>query len=214
MVIVTSFVQPESSIRLLQHSVRAVLDKKDLGKGTLYVSERNLCWQERDELGFQIDYHSISLHATSKDPNVYPEECIYILINSHICLPGYSPIQDETDDQDSDDESEPEISELILIPESPSLLSSIYEAIKICQELNPDPNDMDDDDDQIYEDAEENMDEYYEIESEDCRAGGDAMMDDLAHRLEDNYLHSNNIRNGTANGDGNCEDEDHFEDAD
>lgn len=40
MVIVNSFQHPESNIRCEQRNVRAILDKKDLGLGTLFVSER------------------------------------------------------------------------------------------------------------------------------------------------------------------------------
>ncbi|KAL3275850.1 hypothetical protein HHI36_020591 [Cryptolaemus montrouzieri] len=215
MVVVSMFVEPESAIRLLQRNVRAVLNKNDLGIGTLYVSEGTLCWQEKDDVGFQIDYPSISLHAISKDASVYPEECIYVLIDARINLPGHAP-PNIVENEESDEESEAEVSELIFVPENPSLLPGIYEAMKICQELNPDPEDVEDDDDHLYEDAmEENMDEYYEIEAEDLRAGGDTGVEELSHRMESNYLNSDFAhRNGSSNGDTEHEEEDQFEDAD
>ena len=119
----------------------------------------------------------------SKDPNVCDKECIYILTDPHIDLPGMwnvclwfewrsvvggSPPQRHIDDDDSGAESEPDLSELILIPEDSLSIQGIYEAIKQCQELNPDPADVDDDDDEnLYEDAEEENEEMYiEAESE------------------------------------------------
>lgn len=40
MVIITQFVHPESPVVLEQRNVRAILDQKDLGVGTLYISEK------------------------------------------------------------------------------------------------------------------------------------------------------------------------------
>lgn len=40
MVVLTSFQMPETPVKYEQRNTRAVLDKKDLGLGTLYISER------------------------------------------------------------------------------------------------------------------------------------------------------------------------------
>lgn len=40
MVIINSFSHPDAPVRLQQNNVRAVLDKKDLGLGTLYICDR------------------------------------------------------------------------------------------------------------------------------------------------------------------------------
>lgn len=105
MVIVTSFLHPESPIRFAERNVRAYLDKKDLGYGILYISERyifsmlisfflilmtyrTLSWQSRDDKGFKIDYQDISLHATSKDPTIHTQECVYLLLDNCLSLPG------------------------------------------------------------------------------------------------------------------------------
>lgn len=178
-----------------------------MGLGTLFISENNLCWQEKDNIGFCIDYRNISLHAISKDENVYSRECIYIMVDGRIYMPGDEP-QHLNDDNDEDVESEPEISELLLVPDeenSPSVLT-IYEAIKICQELNPDPDDMDEEDeeDDLYADAEDEMEEgHYVIHD---RADGDADINELSRRLEGNTVDINYIQNGNE--------EDEFQDAD
>lgn len=107
MVISNSFRYPSSSIKHEQRNVRAILNKKDLGSGTLFVSERyvfslvlkvlikgfcivfsTLCWQEKDSIGFCVPYQNISLHAISKDESVYPGECVYIMLDTLLYMPG------------------------------------------------------------------------------------------------------------------------------
>ncbi|VEN42680.1 unnamed protein product [Callosobruchus maculatus] len=199
-----SFKHPESNIRLQQRDVRAVLDKKDLGNGTLYVSESTLCWQKGESVGFTIGYHKISLHAISRDTQLCEKECIYVVLDGHMYMPGDEP-QIDADDNASDADSSSEVTELLLIPENLLLVQSIYEAIKACQELNPDSNDIDDEDN-IYQDAEDEMDEGEYIIQE--RGGGDADIDDLSHRIQNSSV---NINYSYGNGDN---DEEEFQDAD
>lgn len=40
MVVITTFRPPESPVRLEQRNITVVLDKKNLGTGTLFVSEK------------------------------------------------------------------------------------------------------------------------------------------------------------------------------
>nr|CAH7725900.1 unnamed protein product [Callosobruchus chinensis] len=199
-----SFKHPESNIRLQQRDVSAVLDKKDLGNGTLYVSESTLCWQKDDTVGFTIGYHKISLHAISRDTHLCEKECIYVVLDGRMYMPGDEP-QIAPDDDASDADSSSEVTELLLIPENMLLVQSIYESIKACQELNPDPNDMDDEDN-IYQDAEDDMDEGEYIIQE--RGGGDADIDDLSHRIQNSSV---SINYCYGNGDN---DEEEFQDAD
>ncbi|XP_056638186.1 methylosome subunit pICln-like [Diorhabda carinulata] len=209
MVIINSFRYPESDIKCEHKDVRVFLDKKDLGLGTLIVSERTFCWHQREDIGFSISYSSISLHAISKDANVHPNACVYVMIDGHFTMPGDVPPEPETND-DSDVESEPDISEIIVVPENEELIQEIYNAITLCQELNPDPMDevdeSDDNDDNLYEDAEDDMeDEENEIRE---RGGGDADIDDLARRIQANSVDLRvNYRNGHN-------DDDDFQDAD
>ncbi|KAL1517814.1 hypothetical protein ABEB36_001537 [Hypothenemus hampei] len=206
MVLMNSFRYPSSNIRHEQRNIRAVLDKKDFGLGTLFISESLLCWQEKDDIGFCIPYSDITLHAISKDENVYPKECIYIMLDGRLNMPGDEPQNTEDDNSGSDEESESNCSELILIPneENADTISGIYEAIKVCQELNPDPEDMEEDDDNLYADAE---DEFYEEEEGHyvIQERG-AAIDELSTRMENNSVDVNYVQNGN--------DEDEFQDAD
>ncbi|KAJ3629205.1 hypothetical protein MTP99_013613 [Tenebrio molitor] len=208
MVVITTFRPPESPIRYEKDNVLVVLDKVALGTGTLYVSEKTLSWNKRGNEGFSMDYYNVSLHAISKDPNVYDGECIYILTDPHIDMLGsgdnvHQAVDDNDDDVASD--SDPNLSELVLVPNSTEYIQGIYDAIKVCQELNPDPADVDedDDDDNQYADAE---DEGIIADPEPI---GDAVMDHLAQQLQQNSVQVlDRFRNGHE-----IEDEE-FEDAD
>lgn len=78
------------------------------------------------------------MHAVSKDRSVFAEDCIYIMIDSHVEMPGVNHAArevaaDDEDDVDSDVDSEADISELLLIPENKGLLNMLYEKIMECQ---------------------------------------------------------------------------------
>ncbi|KAI4469817.1 chloride conductance regulatory protein icln [Holotrichia oblita] len=211
MVVLTSFVYPESPIRFEARNTKAVLDKKDLGVGTLYISESAVCWKTQDNVdsGFSLSYHHISLHATSTDPNVYPKECIYIMIDTHVTMPGDKNEDETADMSDSDIESEADISELILVPDDSNTLHTMYEALKQCQALNPDPDDMISDEDDVYEDCDEGIEERNIIQNEinESRAESDT-VENLTTRMQGNTM---NIGYDSVNGDQNDEE---FEDAD
>ncbi|CAH1980949.1 unnamed protein product [Acanthoscelides obtectus] len=205
--LINSFKHPDSNIRLQQRDVCAVLDKKDLGNGTLYVSESTLCWQKDDEsIGFTIGYHKISLHAISRDTQLCDKECIYVVLDGKMYMPGDEPKEDPDDEDASDADSSSEVTELLLIPENMMLVQTIYETIKVCQELNPDPNDIDDEEDHIYQDAEDEMEEAEYVVHE--RGGGDADIDDLSHRIQNSSV---SVNYNYSNGDN---DEEEFQDAD
>lgn len=78
------------------------------------------------------------MHAISKDRTVCQEDCVYIMIDSHVQMPGTNAmardeVAAEAEDQDSDNESEADISELLLIPENKALINVLYEKVMECQ---------------------------------------------------------------------------------
>lgn len=119
-----------------------------------YVCLRTLCWRDGD-VGFSLSYANISLHAISNDANLYPSECIYIMIDQHVQMPGWFSsfyscclnhllivtfgigvnyeVPAAVSDEDSDAESEADISELILVPEDNTMIKLVYEAMRECQ---------------------------------------------------------------------------------
>lgn len=83
------------------------------------------------------------------------------------------PQVEEKDDDDVDEESEPGTSELILVPSDLNSIHTIYNALNQCQLLNPDPEDVMDDEEEenVYEDAEDEF--VSDGRLNDLAAGGD-----------------------------------------
>lgn len=75
------------------------------------------------------------MHAISKDRTVCQEDCVYIMIDSHVEMPGAREGEAPAvaEDHDSDVESEADISELLLIPDNKALITVLYEKIMECQ---------------------------------------------------------------------------------
>ncbi|GLV42640.1 icln [Carabus blaptoides fortunei] len=174
MIVLSDFKEPDSAIRHQQNNTKAVMDQRELGVGTLYITESMLSWQGPQ--GFSIEYPHISLHALSKDTNLYPTECLYLMIDKHVKL-----------------------------PEDKSALQPMYDAIKHCQELHPDPVDASTDEDEAFEDM---MEDAYD----DMEAAGDG---------NENVQNMQNLRIGEQQQNGFVQwenkqdmDEDQFEDAD
>lgn len=214
MVVVTSFCYPDSEIIHEQKNTKVLLDKRDLGTGTLFISERTLSWKEEGNNGFSIQYPHITLHAISSDTSVYPQQCVYVMIDTHISLPG-GVAQPEHEGSDSD--SEADISELIIAPEDSGSIQYVYDALKSGQALNPEHEEGDDLEADIFEDADEGDND--ELPSAGfIGGGGDADMENLSNQLRHNYVtvysrpnHANGQQ--STNGDNLGEDE-LFEDAD
>lgn len=99
------------------------------------------------------------VHKSKTTKHAVYIEAIHIL--------GCVPEIEDTADNESND-SEPDVSEMLLIPQNPEDVPRIYESLMHCQSLNPDPEDMseDEDEDHVYQDAENEI-------TEDMGGGGD-----------------------------------------
>ena len=66
MVVVTSLGPPEEGIHHKEEGTTTYINEKNIGKGTLYVSESRVSWV--GDLGhkFSLEYPHISLHAVSR----------------------------------------------------------------------------------------------------------------------------------------------------
>ena len=48
-----------------------------------------MSWVSADSgQGFSLEYPHISLHAVSKDPSAFPQECLYLMLDSRLDEPG------------------------------------------------------------------------------------------------------------------------------
>ncbi|XP_066444361.1 methylosome subunit pICln isoform X2 [Eleutherodactylus coqui] len=153
----SSFPPPAEGVRRLQTGTEAVLSGQRLGSGTLYIAESRLSWLNGAGLGFSLEYPAISLHAISRDTAAYPEEHLYVMVNTKMAdnnakeakmkeEDGEDNGEEEEDDDDDDDDDEP-ITEIRFVPEDKSDLGEMFSAMCDCQALHPDPEDEDSDDD-------------------------------------------------------------------
>ncbi|KAM5544594.1 hypothetical protein V8D89_001492 [Ganoderma adspersum] len=139
-----SFADIPPVLRHKEQTVSVTLDpplpgfsSEDGANGTLFVIESVLVFLSATGRGFQVDYPSITLHAISRaadGPSIY-------------CQLDEPPAVDAPDD---DEESSPQMRELVILPKDPSSLEPIFESLSLCASLHPDPNEedeMDDDDD-------------------------------------------------------------------
>ncbi|TDL16487.1 hypothetical protein BD410DRAFT_795337 [Rickenella mellea] len=130
--------------------------EEDCVKGTLYIVESVLAFISSTGRGFQVDYPSITLHATSREPrpSIY---CQLDDIPEDAALDGRA----NGDGENDDDNDDAELRELHLIPQDASSLEPMFEALSLCASLHPDPARSDDDDlgedydDEAFVDADE-----------------------------------------------------------
>uniref|UniRef100_A0A1X7VQZ5 Methylosome subunit pICln n=1 Tax=Amphimedon queenslandica TaxID=400682 RepID=A0A1X7VQZ5_AMPQE len=106
---------------------------QDKGPGLLSIEESCVQWTSDSQTDIiTLEYPLISLHAVSRDVNVFPYPCLYLLY----CQEE----EEEEDDDDIEDEGSPveKITEFRFIPLSPDSLDSMYSALCECQALYPD----------------------------------------------------------------------------
>ncbi|KAK7089957.1 methylosome subunit pICln-like [Littorina saxatilis] len=169
MVLLTNFPPPTDGIRHEQVNTTVEIDGKDFGNGTLIISESCVAWQkESDGLGFSLQYPGISCHAISRDLSSYPHECLYLMLDGK--LPDTEPAPDEQEDDDED--SEANISEIRFVPADKTMLQPMYSAMSACQALHPDPEDVDSEEEEFadYNEDDENGEENGYFDSEEGAA--------------------------------------------
>lgn len=198
MVVLSNFPPPTDGIRHEQPSTTVHINDRELGKGTLFITESRLSWVSSSSgQGFSLEYPHIALHAVSRDLQAYPSECLYILVDTQID-PDNDPHSD-CGDEDSEVGMQ-DMTEMRFVPDDKGMLDAMFHAMSECQSLHPDSQDSFSEDEESFEDADGEEGEYH--------LSGDAPIP----------LHNSSYE-GTANGN-DIEDEpmemdaDQFEDAD
>ncbi|XP_026859338.2 methylosome subunit pICln-like isoform X1 [Electrophorus electricus] len=196
MVVLQNVSPPSEGVRHEQTDITAVLDGKGLGPGTLCVAETRVSWFDGSGVGFSLEYPSISLHAISRDLSTYPEEHLYVMVNSK--YKEYSKNEEEkTKDEGNDGSSEDSedsasvVTEIRFVPNDKGSLETVFAAMSECQALHPDPDDSDSDfdgDEYDVEEAEQgqiDLPTYYSFEEgmSQLTAEGQATLDRLEGML-------------------------------
>jgi nucleotide-sensitive chloride channel 1A len=108
--------------------------------GTLYITTKQVIWvNDVDKSkGYAVDFLSISLHAVSTDPEAYSAPCLYTQIETE----GDEELNSDNSDSESNHVQDlSTIREMRLIPTDPTQLDTLFQVFCECAELNPDPND-------------------------------------------------------------------------
>ncbi|CAH1397391.1 unnamed protein product [Nezara viridula] len=171
MVVVTSLPPPSHGVRHEQPSIKAFINDRELGKGTLYIAESHLSWVNSGSgQGFSLEYPHISIHAVSRDRRVYSDDCLYLMIDTDIDFAG----RNQNNDQDVNEEES--LTELRFVPEDKSCLDAMFSAMSDCQALHPDSQEShseDEEEDEENGEGEEegDYDEYLEAEGNGFHSG-------------------------------------------
>ncbi|PON56232.1 ICln [Parasponia andersonii] len=135
--------------------------------GTLYISTKKVVWLSDvdKEIGYAVDFLSLSLHAVCRDPEAYPSPCLYTQIETG---------SDEDESEDSDSETNgvvdlSKITEMRLVPSDPNQLDQLFEIFCECAELNPEPIEEEEEEHNWVFSADQIGDEVAEGEDPDWR---------------------------------------------
>ncbi|KAE8742289.1 hypothetical protein FOCC_FOCC012168 [Frankliniella occidentalis] len=154
MVIITNYVpNAEEVIRHQQDNTAVLMNDRNVGKGTLYISESRVSWVNTSSReGFTLEYPGISLHAVSRTP----VECLYMMLDTnHLPIEGYNNEKESGDEEDSDEDPEDGQNTILkFLPDDTAALEAMYQAMSQCQALHPDPDQQSDSDpENIFVDA-------------------------------------------------------------
>lgn len=121
--------------------------------------------------GFSLEYPHISLHAIARDEQVHPRQCLYIMVDAKVDLPGIITsfftaidliidkfnimnvlvylicadmplaLSSENASENEDDDADTPITEMQFAPDNTNNLELMFQAMNACQALHPDPQD-------------------------------------------------------------------------
>lgn len=175
MVVVRNFLAPQDGIRHEEQNTTVYINESEIGKGTLYITDSLLSWVNSDtQQGFSLEYPHITLHAISREEQAHPRQCLYVMVDAKLDLPGVPMVQPSDSGSDNEDEDGSKITELRFAPDNTNNLEAMFQVMNQCQTLHPDPQDSLSDEEDIYEDAEEDDAEEDDAEEYDEVGDGDA----------------------------------------
>ncbi|KAG6848483.1 hypothetical protein H0H93_016628 [Arthromyces matolae] len=214
--LITSTPSSFSSIPPVVHhtelNVRIALDPPvpefDTGSddGTLYILSSSLIYfSPTKSIGFSITYPSITLHAISRSGDA---PSIYCQLDA-----GPSPDADP-----EDEEADTFLQELSIIPQNPSSLDQMFEALSNCAALHPDPaSSFDDEEDDAFIDANSPFETFSGSADEELSEVGRAALAHMESIIYDPFDHGEDEEEEEFPPDSDEEDDnkkDAFEDAD
>jgi len=181
MVVVTSLGPPDEGVRRKQENTAVYINRRQLGMGTLYISEARVSWVGIQGKGFSLEYPHIALHAVSRDLTQFDQECLYLMIDVRLVdeegTPMTTPTSTDDDDSGNEMESEGGMTEIRFVPDDRNSLDGLFATMSECQGLHPDTDDSLDDEDEGAEEGDEDAGMFDDAEEEGVRPDGDGGED-------------------------------------
>lgn len=151
MAIITDLLPPTDGIKHQESNTCAVVQRNELGKGTLYIAESRVVWVGEGGRGLSLEYPNISVHAVSRDLSRFPQECLFLMI----CKPEDEENVRGNSSSSEEDEDDDATTEIRFIPDNVSTLDTMFKALSECQALHS----VEEDDASSYNGEEEGSDE-------------------------------------------------------
>eukprot|EP01097_Dermamoeba_algensis_P001231 TRINITY_DN1465_c0_g1_i1.p1 TRINITY_DN1465_c0_g1~~TRINITY_DN1465_c0_g1_i1.p1 ORF type:complete len:224 (-),score=51.18 TRINITY_DN1465_c0_g1_i1:623-1294(-) len=114
------------------------------GPGVLFITSRKVAWFSTvQSLAFAVDFHSISIHAISRDQQFFPYPCLYCQLDI-----GEENQEEETEEDEEEIHAknqkdftlgEQQLTELRFVPQDAAKLDKLFAAFSQGASLNPDP---------------------------------------------------------------------------
>jgi len=126
-----SFNENVESIECCKSNITLIVDKITFGKGTLYIAESKLYWENNAiSQVISINYGTMCKYYVSHHPKVHERPCLEIIVDFNYTH------EDKKVDQNEDEEEEELRSIIKLVPDNPKCLNEIFEAIACVQPLH------------------------------------------------------------------------------
>merc|ERR1712029_150920 len=124
------------------------IDRKQLGMGSLFISEARCSWVGIQGQGFSLEYPHTALHAVSRDLTQFHQECLYLMIDVRLVDETGTPMSTPTSseagsDSENEEESDGGMTEIRFVPDDKNKLDTMFNAMSDCQALHPDQDDSD-----------------------------------------------------------------------
>nr|CAD2159052.1 unnamed protein product [Meloidogyne enterolobii] len=153
MLVLQDLEEPSENIMATENMVVAYWERDCLGQGNLFLTDRQLIWiNPTSRKGLRLPVPSIVVHAVSASNESFPEPCLFTLIDTSKAGIGVEYTPEPLDDDGEE------------IEENEDVKTDLFATLNKCQELNPEPEEMSDED--------------YDEDDEECHENGEVDHDE------------------------------------
>ncbi|CAK5085425.1 unnamed protein product [Meloidogyne enterolobii] len=166
MLVLQDLEEPSENIMATENMVVAYWERDCLGQGNLFLTDRQLIWiNPTSRKGLRLPVPSIVVHAVSASNESFPEPCLFTLIDTSKAGVEYTPEPLDDDGEEIEENEDVKTVAFRLIPADSTHIQDLFATLNKCQELNPEPEEMSDEDN-------------YDEDDEECHENGEVDHDE------------------------------------